>query len=187
MLTRTNPNHNKNIYFVLPFVGLGVFELGGSDNVIQGFVSELNGSWFSEIHIRESRDCLYIYNENFVLDCELEDCTILIFKIPENYEEDILKFSSGNYSGFSQSARNAIISNSGLIWKQLYPGDKKEFKGETVSHIWLQAISNDSSDRLQARRTLERQIGQSLDGVKEYISKPDESEFKKFNPANRIL
>ena len=150
-------------------------------------MSELNGKLYSEIHLIDSTDCLYFYNENFVIDCESEDHTIVIFEIPSNYYEDVERFSKGEYSKFSQSARNAILSNSGLIWRQTYMGDDENLKGKIVSHVWLQAISKDPKDRLSARRRLEEQIGYSLEDVNEYISKPNESEFKQFHPENRAF
>ena len=92
--------------------------------------------------------------------------TYIFFDIPKIFHEDVAMFVDGQYSKFSDLAKQHIRKYSKLAYKQGYDG-------KVQKSVWLHVIER--SDNL--RSTLEQQLGVTLPKDGELASKPNANNF----------
>lgn len=149
---------NKSLYFLLPMIKINY--LYYKHNVINSYISDRkNRPDINNYHIflltkklDEKLRGIKTYKEHY----EVNEGIMYVFKIPEEFEEDYLKFILGQYSQFSSAYKQQIIR---LLPE---PYDKRtEFKVIMKSP--------------EAKAVIEEKVGQSI-GDQEVFSIPNMEE-----------
>lgn len=127
-------------WYLLPFVGLGPYDFGGLDNFYNCYVSPEGRYLFVSVYSPEF--CTLPLQS----PCYKGDKTdlsehFMVFEIPAYWEDDFVKYMAGEYSKFSDQAKEAIFKFSGLSFRMEYDD------GRIMSDMRLLALSTDPADR----------------------------------------
>lgn len=163
--------HSSNLctFYVLPFTGLSKFSFG-TVNFLNSYVTT-SGSHIL-VKVTDKRDCYpevftNPYFEGLLLDNTGE---YIMLKLDPIWLSDFEKFKAGKYSQFSPKAKVAIISFSGLGYKE--PGIN-----ETTTDARLLVL--DKSPTLREKWIQELDLPTwLLDEEDELISKPSPEVYK---------
>lgn len=120
---------NKSCYFIIPFLGVSYNFFNPIINCYLGDNTNKPDLTFKKIFIHvKNYDIDFTKLMYFNHSYKLEDNTyMLVYDIPEQFEDDYIKFCDGQYSKFSQLAKDLICDKSGirpvidsLVYKVMY-------------------------------------------------------------------
>lgn len=150
---KNNLKPNKSKFLILPMINESVYYLQG---IINTFLFDINKPEYKLYHIfilLAKQNTRFNEHTNFVEHYKVDEGWMYVFKVPEEFEIDYLKFISGEYSTFSKEYKKQIIN------KLPFPAENRnEFK-----------IINKSK---QLKEQIEKEIGQSI-GNQEVCSIPN--------------
>jgi len=149
---------NKSLHFILPMLGLMYHNLRGT--ILNSYIGDrVNRPDLDNYHVfilarEEDRRLHHIkeYVEHYKHDLGI----MYVYRIPEEFEEDYLKFILGKYSEFSAEYKQKII--------KLLPAP---YQMNTVFKVIMKTE--------EARKIIEEKVGQSI-GDQEVFSIPNMNE-----------
>lgn len=148
---------NMSKYIGMSMVGLHVKSI--DDKIIDCYI-DYEGLLI--IHAKqELEDSILFSNKNYQSDYTTDEGHIILYKIPDKYQDDLIRFIEGKYSKFSKEFIGELYNYSGLQHNQiLFYTIRKE-------QIW--------------KDQLEEYYGCEIPGTAELLSKPTERNFKSFS------
>lgn len=159
--------HNKSVYYLLPLLGLNKFSLGGGDNFINSFLS-YNGKLIVVVKSKDNIEHDYWEHPNYLTDFNIEVpnaiTTGIVYSIPEEFIEDHSKFVNGEYSKFSEAAKEKIRELSGLPYKTPIPGSSK-----FNTHKLLLVLTKNAA----LKAWLEKELNIEIEEGGELLERPD--------------
>lgn len=137
-LDLTPKGHNKSAYYLLPLIGFNVKSFG-LGNFYNSYLS-YNGKIIVIVYDKDELP-KYWENENYLTDFEVEvekavKATAIIYKHEPMFEDDVIKFIKGEYSQFSDIAKELIYKNSTLDYQLPIQGTSK-----ITTHKMLMVLS----------------------------------------------
>lgn len=120
LLSRLSDGHcNRATIYLLPMLSASEYDVY-LDNIINVYIGDnripdLNEHIFIAYNnlnsVRFNNLKTYLKNNNnYVLDYEIDDKLIFVFRIPTNYRKDYFYFIKGQYSKFSDNYKKHIIN-----------------------------------------------------------------------------
>lgn len=148
---------NLSIYVGMSMVGLHVKPM--FNKIIDCYI-DYEGLLI--IHAENELEDPHLFsNKNYQSDYTTEQGHIILYKIPDKYQDDLVKFIQGKYSKFSEELIADLYKYSGLENNQLL------FYTIRKQPIW--------------KEQLEEFYGCEIPSTAELLSKPSERNFKSFN------
>lgn len=130
-------------WYLLPLVGLNPYDFGGLDNFYNCFVSPDGKYLFVSVY---SPEFCYMPMDSPFYRGDTSPKTssehFMVYEIPDYWQDDFVRFMAGEYSKFSDLAKEAILKNCGLPFHE-----EREGREGTVTDMRLLAISTISEDR----------------------------------------
>lgn len=161
--------------YVLPMLGL-------NRNSFSTDPKKFVNSYVSEDDLHVVVECRVPFTSitknhpNYEFDMLINGSYIAVFKVPEYYKADVKKFRAGKYSKFTESAKTAIKSKSGLRWQM------KVAMGEKESDIELLALDRAK----ELKKWWEDLLDVKLDSDAELMDIPGEENFYNLNLSNQL-
>lgn len=149
---------NKSLYFVLPMIGLIYYNM--RNIIINSYLGDrINRPNLENYHIfvlAKTEDQRLLNIKEYIEHYPHGEYFMFVYKIPEEYEEDYLKFILGQYSQFSIDYKTQIV--------KLLP---VPYQIHTVFKVIMKTE--------EARKIIEEKVGQSI-GDQEVFSIPNMEE-----------
>jgi hypothetical protein len=168
-----------NIY-VLPLLDLNKHKFGEGGKFVNSYVSEDNQHVIVES--THPFTTIILHHQNYLTSFESDGHYFGVFKVPEYYKEDVVKFRKGQYSKFTESAKDLIRKKSGLTYKAAGANGKYTTslellaldKNPVLKRHWEEMLSNKGSMVV-------------LDDDAELFSIPNENNFYTLNLAEQLV
>lgn len=165
-------------WYLLPLVGLNPYDFGGLDNFYNCYVSPEGRYLFVSIYSPEF--CRLPMESPFYRGNKDDPKTtehFMVFEIPEYWIDDFVTYMAGEYSKFSQPAKDAIIKYSGLGYR--IAGED----GRVMTDMRLLALSTDLGDRVNMSEEWGRMFNSDPpDPEKELLWPPSGDEYIELDP-----
>lgn len=166
-----------NVY-VLPLLGLNKYSFG-ENRFVNSYLSE------DECHIvvecTRPFSTIITNHANFCFHMEREENYLAVFQVPEYYKNDVSKFRLGEYSKFSEAAKNLIKKKSGLTYKA------RSANGKYNTALELLALDKDPVLKKYWEDNLSNKGSKvTLDDDAELASIPDEHNFYTLNLSDQL-
>lgn len=155
-------------FYILPLLGLNKLSFGGGSNFINSYISQDNK--YMVVEIKDAKTP-FDEHQNYVTDYSAGDKTTIVFTIPPEFEETILRFRAGKYSQFSSQVKTIIKQKSGLKYKV------PTINGKVTSARELLALDKDKD----LKEIWEREIGCKLSDDAELVSIPTDNNYYELN------
>lgn len=157
--------HRENLctYFVLPLLKLNKQSYAGGHNFIDSYLSRDRNYLFVqvvEISFIEHRLLSHAYFEKVWKQGERY---MIQYSIPNRWKADLALFIDGKFSRMSKEAKELIIQNSGLQYRQRDPPNRIPF-----TDVRLMALERSKA----VREMWEQEYDVVLDDEDELLSKP---------------
>ena len=147
-------NGNMSKYVGASMIGL---HITGIINKIVDCYIDYEGLFI--IHAKEElEDSILFSNKNYQSDYTTDEGHIILYKIPEKYQDDLIKFIDGKYSKLSEELIAALFKYSGLV---------------SNSYLYYAIRKNPA-----LKEELEEYYNCDIPPKAEYLSKPAERNFK---------
>jgi hypothetical protein len=162
---------NLSLYFLLPGISLNVNDFGGEDNIINGYLS----TDYLDIYV-EVKEAVTRFESNMVVR---SNSIIHVFEIPDTLCQDVIQFTLGKYSMFSESLKHKIKHHSSLTYKRYNPLD--EFTVATDIRL-LALDKEDVVKRFWERNIYSEDEESAITEDSELLSKPTDKDYLQLNP-----
>lgn len=173
--------YNLATWYLLPLLGMNPNFFGGLENFINCYVNTEGTLLFVSIHSPEFTDAAM--ESPFYLKDKHEETTteyFMIFSLSECWQDDFVRFMSGEYSKFTDEAKEAIRLWSGLPYKQTKEGGEY---GATITDLRILALSTDPIDRDNLATVWAEMLNSEMpDPDKELLAPPTMQEFIELEP-----
>lgn len=160
--------------YMLPLLGLNRYSFGSSDRYfVNSYIAEDDAHIVVECTTTFST--IITHNANYRFSFEKDGHYFGVFSVPVFYKGDVKRFREGKYSKFTDSAKTAIRSKSGLQWRVPVVGGYKSAKE-------LLALEKDEA----LRENMERELAVKIDKDAELISIPNDDNFFDLKLSNKL-
>lgn len=159
-------------YYILPLLSLSKNSYGVG-NFVNAFVSDRGEIVIEVLDYDKVPQSSVEDHPNYLTDFSFEDQNVVIvYSVPQDLQDTLTLFTNGQYSKFSEKAKNLIRTYSGLAYKDTRGGKTEPFTADL-----LLVLEKDPGYRARLGETLDVKIPEDV----ELKSKPSEHNFYHFN------
>lgn len=171
-------------YYLLPLLGLGKASFK-KDNLINTYLCSDQRIAVEVMDKTLIPESIFIDNPLYDGDFEGLTTTFIIYRVPEDFLPDVLKFAQGKYSEMSVKAKEHIIKYSGLSYNEPRMDLPKRSNGQYQMQTskYILALSKDPA----LKQNIERILHVKLPPEAELISKPSMNNFYPLQENNNNL
>jgi hypothetical protein len=164
------PGDNLVNYHILPLLGMNKASFG-EQNFINAYLSKKKDYIIVELkEIDEKLITALEKHVNYATDIVDDNRTLVLFTIPDQFKQDVDKFTEGKYSEFSPEAKAIVRKYSGLKYKVRVKADKGD---AVITHAFLRALDKDADMRKEMEKFLGVKIAEEL----ELLESPNEQNY----------
>lgn len=161
---------NLSTYYLLPLLGLGKLSFGAPQNFVDCYVTPTGE--YLVVKLRMMAPFLYHHPEYIRDSMTPDNCVDVVFRIPDEFANDVAHFMTGKYSQFSHRTKELIRAYSCLLYRMPHPTT-----GKSTTDARLMALEDDEEQRLILRRKLEHELDIVLSEEAELMSKPSDRNY----------